>query len=70
MPVHQDTEPEDIECCYKSNLNVLVKKYGCKLVDCNFETRYLEIDCPDSADRVRLAQEIDRVFSQWRDDDI
>ncbi len=69
MPVHQDTEPEDIEIAFVTALNVLVKKYGCKLVDCSFETRYLEVDCPDDADRVQLAQEIDRVFSQWRDED-
>jgi len=69
MPIHQDTGPEDIEIAFVTALNVLVRKHGCNLVDCNFETKYIEIDCPDDADRVQLAQEIDRIFAQWRDED-
>ncbi len=67
MPIHQDTKPEDIEIAFVSTLNVLVKKYGCNLIDCNFETRYIEIECSNDADRVRLAQEIDKIFEQWKE---
>jgi len=64
MPFCYDTTPEDIELRFMSKIARLVKEHGCKLIDCNFWTKYIEIDCTNDADQVRLAQEIDRVFSQ------
>ena len=67
MPFWYDTTSEDIEFRFMSKIARLVEEHGCKLIDCNFWTKYIEIDCPDDADRVQLAQRIDEEFAQWRD---
>ena len=66
MPFCYDTTSEDIEFRFMTKIARLAEEHGCKLIDCNFWTKYIEIDCPDSADRVRLAQKIDEEFAQWR----
>ncbi len=69
MPFCYDTTSEDAELRFMTKIARLVEEHGCKLIDCNFWTKYIEIDCPDSSDRVRLAQRIDEEFAQWRDDE-
>ena len=69
MPFCYDTTSEDAELRFMTKIARLVEEHGCKLIDCNFWTKYIEIDCPDEADRVQLAQEIDKIFAQWRDED-
>lgn len=65
MPVHQDTGPEDIEIVFVTVINTLARKYGCKIIDCDYEKRYIELDCPDGADQLQLSLELEKFLKQW-----
>ena len=65
MPVCHDTFPEDVETTFVTILNVLAKKYGCKVIDCDYEKKYIELDCPDESKQLRLSLELDKLLHLW-----
>jgi len=64
MTVHYDTRPEDIEVAFVTAINVVAKKHGCKLIDCDFERKYIEIEGPEEA-QLKVALAIDLFMHQW-----
>lgn len=60
----RETGPSDIEVAFVSAVNILVKKYNCRLVDCDYEKRRLEIEGPEEA-QLKVALGLDKFLSQW-----
>lgn len=65
----QDASPVDtannmVEIAFVSAVNILTKKYGCKLVSCDYDKRQLEIEGPEDA-QLKVALGLDKFLSQW-----
>ena len=64
MPVHTDTAPETLEIAFVTAVNILAKKHGCKVTECDYKNRLLEIEGP-AKEQLKVGLALEKFLSQW-----
>ncbi|MCK4788138.1 MAG: hypothetical protein KAV87_30625 [Desulfobacteraceae bacterium] len=60
----QETGPSDIEAAFVTAVNILAKKHDCRIIECDYEKRLIEIEGPPEK-QLKVALALDKFLAQW-----